>query len=145
MEAIEWFTAVMVASMFYGFGITLTVYALPNDMVPYAFSFTQSNFGDYNSTASEIQSSLEQQKNVPVVNVGALIFYSGNILLDMLMNAAFAGAELISIVMNGIALLLGIGGNSWSMLNAFASILCWVLYMVSVIRAILSIRSGRVV
>lgn len=145
MDAMDFFQATIVGSLFYGFVITLLVYALPVDMVPYAFTFEQEHYGDYNNTATELQSSLELQKNVPVVNVGALIFYSGNILLDMLMNAAFAGAELVSIVMNGIALLLGIGSNAWSMMNAFASILCWALYIISVIRAILSIRSGRVV
>jgi hypothetical protein len=79
---------------------------------------------------------------VPVVELGALVFYSGNIVIDLLLNFIFAVPEMITLVMAGIGTLVSVDPYMLSVFKSFIGVLFSVLYFVAILQMITNIRSG---
>lgn len=140
------FKGIILAQLFFSFAITIMAYATPAGALVYVDSFTGlAEDISLNSTATDIQDSLEQQTNIPVVEVGALIFYSGNILLDLLLNFTFAVPEMIGLILHGIVQLVSIDTYIWAVVQMFATVATLALYLIGLIEMLTSVRSGRVI
>ena len=74
------FKVVLLVMMLYSLGITLFSYALPPEVNPIlsTYSAAAQSLSEIGST---VQGNIEQQTNIPSLEVGALVFYSGNIWL----------------------------------------------------------------
>lgn len=148
MAIMAWFKAVLVLQLFYAFVITILAHSIAVTMPGAigqvsAFSSVTDDINLVN-VSTEIQGSLESQTNIPVIEIGALVFYSGNILLDLLFNFAFAIPEMLGMLVNGILLLFGnLDSFIWVTVQVFASVLVVVMYVVGLIELLASIRSGR--
>lgn len=131
---------------FYSVSITLITHYLPSDAQVQISSFTNVGAGvNLNDTASQVQGSLDQQLNLPLVEVGALVFYSGNILLDLLLNFVFAIPQMIGLLITGLCNLVNIPSFIGMTVQVFASVVLVVLYIIGLIQLVTSVRSGRVV
>ena len=141
-----YFKVVILVMLFYSFGITLFTYALPSDSLSFVtgFSDVSSSF-DLETVGNEVQSSLESQTNIPVIELGALVFYSSNILLDLLLNFAFAIPQMFGMLINGLMLLFNVDSYLFAVVQLFASVVMVVLYFIGLMQLVTGIRSGRVV
>ena len=101
---------------------------------------------NYNDIAGDVQGGLDQQSNVPLVEVGALVFYSGNILIDLILNFVTAIPQMIGLLINGLAVLFGGGLDVifLGIIEGFASAAILIFYLLGLINLTTSIRSGRV-
>lgn len=140
------FKIVIIIMLFYSFATTLIAYALPANAVQYTDAFTNFKGGGVTMEgfSQDIQDSLEQQTNIPVIELGALVFYSGNILLDLLVNFAFAVPGMLAVLLNGITYLVGIDATIVYHLQTFISAIMLALYFFGLIQLITGLRSGRV-
>lgn len=141
----KFFVAVILVQLFYSFAITLLAYALPASAIHYVTGFSELSGGDLGSVGSSVQASLDRQTNIPVIEIGALVFYSGNILLDLLLNFAFAIPQMLGMLVNGIMLLLNVDSYIFAVVQLFASVVVTVMYFIGLMNLLVSIRSGRVV
>jgi hypothetical protein len=124
MEAMDLFKAIIVVQLFFGFGMTLLAYAMPVDSLDYVTAFTDvSSSINLNDTASMVQENLQRQTNIPVVEIGALVFYSGNILIDLLLNFLFAIPEMIGLLIHGVMFLINVDGYAFALLEVLPEIL----------------------
>lgn len=139
------FKAIILVMLFYSFATTVIAYSLPNDSLVHTDIFTNFQGGtvDMNSISSEVQDSLEQQTNIPVIEMGALVFYSGNILLDLLVNFAFAIPGMLTVLLNGIMQLFGLDTQLVYFLQTFISAVMMALYFFGLLQLITGLRSGR--
>ena len=145
-EMMTWFKAIIVVMLFYSVSITLLTYALPSESKVYVNPFSEvANDIDLQDTSSQIRGSVEAQTSIPVIELGALVFYSGNILVDLLLNFAFAIPEMIGLVINGIMLLLNIDSYVFAVVEIFAAVVVTVIYFIGLIQLLTSVRSGRMV
>lgn len=144
------FKGVLTVMLFYSVSITLLTSFMPVEALTYADFFgegvSSSNL-DYSSIAGDIQGGLDQQSSVPLIEVGALVFYSGNILIDLILNFITAIPQMIGLLINGIATLFG---NSLSIvflgiIEGFVTAAITIFYLLSLISLSTSIRSGRVI
>lgn len=140
------FKIVIIIMLFYSFATTLIAYALPDDVVQYTDAFTNFKGGDVTMEgfSQDIQDSLQQQTNIPVIELGALVFYSGNILLDLLVNFAFAIPGMLAVLLNGITYLVGMDATIVYHLQTFISAIMLALYFFGLIQLITGLRSGRI-
>jgi len=134
---------ILIIMAFWSFGITTLTYALPTDTLEYISVFEGSTDFDIEEIGADIEASMTQQTNIPVVELGALVFYSGNILLDLLLNFAFAIPEMIGMFISGLCLLFNLDAYLVLVVQTLFSALISALYLIGLIQLITSIRSGQ--
>lgn len=147
MNIMDLFKAVIIIQLFYSFAITGLTHALPADSLDYVTGFSDITDSINLETVSEdVQESIQRQTDIPVIEMGALVFYSGNILIDLMLNFAFAVPEMIGMLVNGIMILfLGIDSYLFAIVQLFASVVIIVVYFISLMQLLTSIRSGRTI
>lgn len=138
----------LIVMAFYSFCITAVSYALPPDALAshYTTVFSDATT-DYNmeDMSSKVSEGLTRQTNIPIIEMGALVFYSGNILIDLILNFAYAIPEMVGLLINGIQLLFSIDSHIFAMVEVFFAVIFTVLYVIGIIELLVGIRSGRVV
>lgn len=137
------FKMIIIIQLFYAFAITLLVYAVPADSLNYVTSFSDlASEIDLETVSTDIESSVQDQLNIPVVELGALIFYSGNIIIDLLLNFFFAIPEMIGLFINGFMLLFNVDSYIFAVVELFAGVIVTVLYFIGLIQLLGNLRSG---
>lgn len=146
MEIMSLFKVMIMCQLFFSVGVSMFIYSMPDDAVNHIDSFSDlSDSIDLENVSSEVQSNIERQTNIPIIDVGALVFYSGNILLDLLLNFVFAIPEMIGLIISGITRLFSFDAILISYIQLFSSVALIVWYFISLIQLITGIRSGRIV
>lgn len=142
MSMMNEFKVMLVVMLFYSFCITLITYAMPVESISYVDSFSSlANEANLENVSVQIQDSITQQTRIPIIELGALVFYSGNIVIDLLLNFAFAIPEMIGLLVNGIMLLLNVDSYIFAVVQLFASVVMIVLYFVSIMQLLIGIRT----
>jgi len=140
------FKIMIVVNLFFAVAITLVAYAIPASARNYVEPFSEmSDKISLNDTTTKVQSSIQRQTNIPVIELGALVFYSGNIIIDLLLNFAFALPEMVGLVISGLGLLINLDTFIVASVQLFISALMIVLYFIGLIQLLTGIRSGRII
>lgn len=142
MEMIDYFKGILIISLFYAFAITTISYNLPDGATHYVdmFSDVSSNNID---TEAIVSDSLSRQTNLPLIELGAIVFYSGNILIDLLLNFMTAIPQMVTILINGTINIFPVPVQFSTRLIIFTQTLLGILYLVGIIQLLTNIRSGR--
>lgn len=140
MDMMRLIMMVIVIQALWSTSITLYTHSLPGDvLVGSAFELG----ADVGGLADDIQGNLERQTNIPVLDMGALVFYSGNILLDILVNFISAIPQMITMLISGIMFLFSIPEFVQDGIQVFATVVLTAMYLLSMMSMIMSFRSGR--
>lgn len=140
------FKVMLVVSAFFSFGITMLSHSLPAESLVYVTGFNTAGGGvDLETISGQVQDSLNQQTNAPVIELASLVFYSGNVIIDLLVNFVFAIPEMVGMLLNGILLLFGIDAVIWAQVELFFSVIMVTLYFIGLIQILTNIRTGRLV
>lgn len=146
LNTMVWFKITLIMMLFYSISITMVTYSMPTDTLDYVTSFSDlAGDIDLDEVSTEVQQSVEKQTNLPIVELGALVFYSGNILIDLLLNFAFAIPEMIALIITGLMMLINMDVQIVASLQLFFSVVIIVVYFISIIQLLTGIRSGRIV
>ncbi len=146
LRAMELFKIVIIIQLFYAFAITVLVTSMPAESLNYVTSFSDiTEEIDLESVSSDVQGSLTSQTEIPVIDVGSLIFFSGNILLDLLLNFAFAIPQMMGLLISGLLLLINVDSNIYIAVELFTGVVIVVMYFIVIIQLIAGLRTGRVV
>ncbi|MFW6122381.1 MAG: hypothetical protein ACOC80_15980 [Petrotogales bacterium] len=146
-DAIGYFKIVILATLFYSFAITGIAYSLPDDTLRYIEPFDNSTgqIATFEEVTGEVQQNLNQQTQLPIIELGALVFYSGNLIVDLLANFVFAVPQMIGFLVAAVGLIFG--GVDIVLLGLVQSLFAVVvvfLYIMSIIQLITGLYSGRV-
>jgi hypothetical protein len=135
---------IIVVQLFYAFAITALVYNLPVGTQGFFETFNPPDASlNIVAQTNEIESSVRNSLDIPVVEIGALLFYSGNIVLDLLLNFIFAIPQMIGMLINGFTVLFTLDNQLVIYLNAFTYALTVAWYMIGLLQLLNSIRSGQ--
>ena len=74
-----------------------------------------------------------------------IFFYSGNILIDLLMNFFFAIPEMIGLLVVGMQTLFNIDGYFYAMIEGFAGVVMTSLYIIGLLQLLNTIRGRGVI
>ena len=140
------FKVTLVIMLFYSFSISVIAYSIPAGAKNYVTAFSE-NTQDFTleTIGEEVQGGLTQQTNIPIIEAGALVFYSGNFLIDLILNFLYAIPQMLGYFVYAITMLFNIDYYIVGAVQLFASVLITVMYMVGIIQLLTSIRSGRVI
>ena len=135
------FGLIIMLQLIFAFSITGLLYALPSDAKVFVGDYQTDHTVDLESVSGDMQGSVEQQMNLPMLELGALVFYSGNIVIDLVMRMLFAIPEMASIVISSVFLFIGIDAY----LVAQIQLLIWVAisayFMIQIIQFLMTVRS----
>lgn len=144
VRIMDLFKVLLIVQLFYAFSITALSYSLPADSLTYVTGFSEvGDTIDLETVSGEVTESLDQQKDIPVIELGALVFYSGNILIDLLLNFALAIPQMLTLLVQGLLNLVGLDSELWVVVQIFASTVVMVMYVLGLIELLTGIRSGR--
>lgn len=142
-KAISIFMVVLVIQLFYSTAVTTVAYSLPEDVRNYVNpSTTIASNIDIEEVSNDLESSLDSQLNVPLIELGALVFYSGNILLDLMLNFLSALPQLLTLVLTTVFDLVNIDSQINLYLQLFLTGIVTIYYFFSLLVLITNIR-GR--
>lgn len=134
---------IVLVQLFFSVGITMLAYAMPEDSLSYVDMFSEATEGvGLEDVATDLQNNLDRQRDIPVVEIGSLVFYSGNILVDLLLNFVFAIPQMIGLLINGLVTLFGFDTYVWAYVELFAGAVVVSLYVIGMIQMLISLR-GR--
>ena len=138
---------VLIIMFMYSAFVSMILYSLPAHVITtgYAdpFSTTSSDF-NIDEVTTDVQNSLDQQTNLPIINSLAMVYYSGNIFLDLLVNFAFALPQMITIIISGFMLLFGaVNVELMVMLEQFFIGIMVVIYFIGLMQLLTGLRAGQ--
>lgn len=139
--------AVLTIQLFYAFAITLIVYSLPAaDVAEIAMFQAPTENVNLESVESQIEQSTQSTLDVPIIDLGALAFYSGNIIVDMMLNFLFAIPEMFTLLISAFTLFLPIDPVIVQNVKLFVVVFVGTMYFLGIIKFVMGIRSlGNVV
>lgn len=148
MTATDMMLSALTVSLFYGFAVTALVYGLCDgsmaDPCGYVTGFA-SEGADLTGVGAEVENALTQQTNLPVVELGALLFYSGNIFLDLILNFLTAVPQMFGLLVTAIMMLFSVDAGMVNIIQIFVTVCASVFYIIACIVMLTNVRSGRVV
>lgn len=142
-NAVSVFMVILVIQLFYATSITIVAYSLPSVSSTYLDQSNSIASGiNIEDVSTDLQSSLNSQLNIPVIELGALVFYSGNLLLDLLLNFLTALPQLVALVMSIIFNIVGMDAQIQLYVQLFLTGIVTIYYFMSLIVLLTNIR-GR--
>jgi len=142
----DWFKIMLLVQLFYSFGITTMSYATPDAGKTYVTGFSgTTSLDNLITTTQDVQTNLERQTNIPLIEIGALVFYSGNILIDLLLNFLTATPQMLAMIVSGLQLIFSLDGQLFVIVELFAVGTVTLFYLLGIIQLLTGIRSGRIV
>lgn len=145
MSGMNLLKGILVVMLFYSFAVTILSYSLPTETLDYLEPFKTKTATSLSDTVAEVESSIDRQLNIPVIEIGALVFYSGNIVIDLFLNFIFAVPEMLTILTNGLILIVNFPDYLVDTVQTFAFSVFSIFYILAVIQLLLGVRSGRIV
>lgn len=142
-NAFTFFKFVIVLQLFFAFAVTGVSYAMPAEAKQYLTLFEPEHEISLGSVGSNIQNKMEKQMHVPIIDMGSLVFHSGNILVDMILNTLFAIPEMTTILVSGIVMLIPIDNYLAARVKLFLFAFIAAMYIISILSMIMNIRSQR--
>lgn len=143
---IPMFKAIIVIQLFFALSIVLISNAIPdshNQAMDYVSKFSDvSTRVSMESVDNKFTSNLESQTKVPSYEIGALVYYSGNILIDLLLNFFFAIPEMLGLVIWGITSIFNINSFIIAQIQLFISVIVTAMYILGIIQLVTALRSG---
>jgi hypothetical protein len=144
---IEYLKIILVVQLFYSFAITGLIYAMPAaDQVQITEFTNVAAEYDQRTIAQEVEGTITKEFNIPVIELATLVYYSGNILLDLILNFATAVPQMFTILIGGFLKFFNFEAELAEAVLGFISALIMMLYVIAIASFLLNIRSrGTVV
>lgn len=140
----RYFIYILMIQAFYGFGITALGYGLaPFYDNMYVMGQFENKTMNINDISDKIDTTVSNQINIPLYDLGALVFYSGNILLDLMINFIFAVPSMFTILISAFSIPFMLDAYLMSQVKLFIYTLMSILYLMSLLVFILNIRSQK--
>ena len=143
MGTFKYFIGIIVLQIFYSVGITLLSHGLVGlDPSFGAFLTDYENYAtSLENMTAQIENSLNQQMNIPLIDLGSLVFYSGNIIVDLMLNFFFAVPSLITLLTNTIVNIFPLDAFIASYVKLGLFSLISITYFLSLLAFVTNIRS----
>jgi len=135
------FFAVILVQLIYSFGITILVYSLSGMNVNLNYIMTLPNASNIVNTTQSFEEQLQRTRNIPIVDIGALVFYSGNAFIDLIGNFITAIPQMATFLLNALIQLFPLEPTIAFYLKLFLEASLTIIYIWLLITFILSLFS----
>ena len=142
LQMMDMLKVLLFVQAFYAFGITMIAYSIPPEALGYTTSVNGPSGFDITTINGKLTTQLDSQKNTPLLDLGALLFYSGNMVIDLLLNFVTAIPQMILLLFQIIfGRFIGIDATLLANVEIFTGGIIAAIYVVNLIILLLNIRS----
>lgn len=138
---IAYFKLILIVQLFYAFAITSVTYSLPAEELTRVTMFSGPSVS-LSDVGSDLEGSLDSQIDLPLIDVGALVYYSGNIVIDLLLNFMTAIPQMVSLFVGAFMFFFNVEGYLATQIKLFLWVTILALYVVSMLSFVMNVRSG---
>ena len=140
---LKYIVMIVMIQLFYGFGMTLLAYALPTAAIDMINMYSgPSEDLDMVGISDTIESNLRSQLDIPIVDIGAVVFFSGNILMDLIINFFTAIPSMITLAFTSFFMLFPVDAFIATQIKIVVWVFASIVYFIAFLSFIMSIRSG---
>ena len=138
------FTSLLLVQMFYALAVTLLVPLIPGVASAQLVTYTDGT-GVVNmvTLAQSLQSGVTNQQSVPLLNLGTLIFYSANIIVNLMVNFFTAIPQMLTIFVDGLFHIFPIAATLQNGIKVTFITIVSIIYFIVIFSFIMSAVSGR--
>ena len=140
MNTFDYFKLIIIVQIFFGVSITIVSYAMPSDN--YIQLIESGHELDLEETGEMITDAADRQTNIPILDMGALIFYSGNIVLDMILNSIFAIPSMVTTLVSVFTIFFPIDVTLQAYIGIAIFLIIGAIYIISILAFIINLRGG---
>jgi len=136
------FKLIIIVMLFYSFGITMFTYALAGRDTQGLMAPFEQGVVSMDSVSAKVQASMGSMLGVPLLaQFGALMLFSGNILIDLLLNFVFAIPQMMMILISGIMVIFSIDAFISAQIQILIYVSMMALQFVSLMQMLTNLRS----
>lgn len=144
MGMFSYFKVVLTIQLFWSFLFTILLATMPTASLTHLQVFSNQDAQiDISSVSTDIEDSIDDQLNIPLVDTGSLLFYSGNIVIDLMLNFLTAVPSMFTLLLEGLFLIIPVDAYLQNWIKLFTFALVGVMYMLGLMSFLSSFRSGR--
>lgn len=142
--ALKYFYAIITIQLVYSFCVTILVWGLSGynlQTMTLAMQPFQNQTINPSALSSQIQSATQSQLHIPLIDLGSLVFYSGNLIFDLIVNFFTALPGMFNLLVDALCLLFNVPVFLANTLKVAIFTMLSISYFIALISFILSIRS----
>lgn len=137
------FTAFLLLQLFYAFAVTLIVPALPGALDNQVIAYTNSSgLISYSTLSSDVEGTVQNQFNIPLLDFGALIFYSSSFLLNLMVNFITAVPQIMLMGLTALFVFFPFTTGLQADIRMILTLMLTLFYFISLISFVTGFRSG---
>lgn len=134
---------VLLMMLFYSSAITVYIHSVPTALAGQLTDYGQIvGWENPETLAAEMQNTVTKQTKIPIVDIGTLALYSGNVFVDFLLNFITAIPQMISFMFNILFNLVHVPYQVGNIIQVMLTVATMVGFFLYLIDALLSFRSG---
>lgn len=147
MAILNYFQRALWIQLFFSFSVTILIYSLsifgtPVDTM--TIDMFQENKGpNVEDVGDEISGNFEDQLNVPLVDLGSLIFFSGNIIIDLILNFITALPNMVNLLISAFFMFVPVESVLQNQIKVLIVVSLTIMYTLGAIIFLANLRSGR--
>lgn len=146
MSQYDYFTKALWVQLFYSLAMTTLVYSMAMFVPLNQVELFTDNIGqDVDDIAEDIEGNFENQFNIPVVDLGSLVFFSGNLLADLILNFITAIPNMVNILISAVFLFIPIDAQLQTNIKLFIVVSLTISYMLGTLAFLANMRTGRAI
>jgi len=143
MNALQLFTTLLLVQLFWRLGVSLIVPNMPNALSNQVVMYTNSNnVIELNTLQASVSQGITDQQNIPLLEVGALVFYSSATILNIMINFFTAIPQMVTLLMTVLFLFIPLGNSLQIVLQAWVVGIVTILYFVALFTFLMGTRTN---
>jgi len=145
-KAYGMFVSFIFLQLFWAFSVSLIVPFVPAvEMQQVVFFEDDAGLIEYSTLAASLEGGIGDQTNIPVLDFGALIFYSSNLILSLMINFITAVPQMLMILIGAFVNVFPLNYTIVYYMKTFFTLILTILYYLSLFLFITNIRGGNAV
>lgn len=142
MGQFDFFKTMLTVQLFWAIAVTILLSVTPIATTN-QLSLVQYQNGSFDllEVKSQFEGIMTSQTNIPFVNAGALIFYSGNLILNLMVNFFTFVPQMFTILLSIIALIIPIDPTLLNTLKLFITVFMGIMYVIALLSFISQYRN----
>jgi hypothetical protein len=133
---------VLIVQLFYSIAVTSIVYTLPADVtgVVDPFQAPSEKFSEKH-IAESVGNAVGSETNLASIDMQSLMYYSGNIAIDLIANFATAVPQMVTILIDGLLRFFAVNADVVVQLRTFFYMLIMIAYAIGILSFLLGARA----
>ena len=109
MAKLDFFVYVLMVQLFWSFAVTMLIYAVPLQYSVAVTLFTTDPTASTLTTISpSVQTNIENQLSLQLIDIATLIYYSGNLIIDLILNFLGAVPQMFNLLIQALSIFVPI-------------------------------------